>query len=149
MPHFTLQLSPGGALVAAAIGVSDARRNALVTANQVAPDIIPIRAMIDTGASCTCVDPSVLKTTLSLTPTGNTAVVTPSTGNQPVNVDQYDICLIVPGKQDDAPFFIPNLPVVCMELLGAQGFHALIGRDVLARCVLLYNGSIGWFTLAY
>lgn len=149
MPHFTLQLSPQGALVSAAIGVSEARRAALTAASEAIPNVVPIRAIIDTGASSTCVDPSVLKTALNLTPTGNTTVVTPSTGNQPVNVDQYDICLLVPANPNETPFYIANLPVVCMELLGSQGFHALIGRDVLARCIFSYNGSIGWFTLAY
>jgi hypothetical protein len=51
------------------IGVSDAKAAALVTAKQTAPSRIQINAMIDTGASNTCVDPSVLKS-LQLTPRG-------------------------------------------------------------------------------
>lgn len=43
----------------------------------------------------------------------------------------------------------PILPVICAELLDAQGFHALIGRDVLRQCIFSYNGTIGHFTLAY
>ena len=148
MPHFTLQISPQGALLAAGIGISEARRTALKDAGQTIPKIVPIQAIIDTGASATCVDPSVVQT-LNLTPTGNAPVVTPSTGNQPVNADQYDVSLIVPAGQNQVPFYIANLPVLCMELLTSQGFHALIGRDVLIQCIFSYNGTAGWFTLAY
>ena len=35
------------------------------------------------------------------------------------------------------------------KLFNQQGFHALIGRDVLAGCILTYNGAIGLFMLAY
>ena len=41
------------------------------------------------------------------------------------------------------------MPVVASELFQAQGYHALLGRDILQRCVLTYNGSVGIFTLAY
>jgi predicted aspartyl protease len=148
VPHFTLQVSPQGAVVNAGIGVSEARGAALTAAGQAIPNIVRIRALIDTGASATCVDPSVLQT-LNLTPTGNAPVVTPSTGVQPINANQYDVSLIVPAGQNQLPFYIANLPVLCMALLGPQGFHALIGRDVLAQCLFMYNGSPGWFTLAY
>ncbi len=150
MPHFTLPLSPQGALLNAGIGVSEARRGALTAAGQTVPNVMPIQAVIDTGASSTCVDPSVLQNHLNLTPTGNAPVVTPTTGNQPVNADQYDISLIVPAaSQNQLPFYRANLPVLCMELLTSQGFHALIGRDVLSQCVFLYNGGTGSFILAF
>jgi hypothetical protein len=44
---------------------------------------------------------------------------------------------------------ISNLAVLCAELFQPQGFHALIGRDILARCLFTYNGDTGLFTLAY
>jgi hypothetical protein len=86
---------------------------------------------------------------LNLTPTGNTTVVTPSTGNIPVNVDQYDIGFIVLAAQNHVPFIIPNLPVVCMDLHASQGIHVLIGRDILTQCIFIYNGTMNWFTLSY
>ncbi len=42
----------------------------------------------------------------------------------------------------------PTIPVVAAVLL-PQGFHALIGRDVLSHCLLTYDGASGLFSLAY
>ncbi len=151
MPHFTLQISQEGALVVAYFGVSTGRENALKEADQPVPSWAKTRALVDTGASCTCVDPSILRDSLQLIPTGRTTINTPSTGNAPVECDVYDVSLLVPSTdtEKEAPLMIAAMPVVCADLLQSQGFHALIGRDVLTRCVLSYNGSIGWFTLAY
>lgn len=58
--------------------------------------------------------------------------------------------LAVPGAlTTHAPLYIPNLAVIEAELLAQQGFHALIGRDVLAACVFFYNGVTKQFSLAY
>ena len=75
---------------------------------------------------------------------------TPSTGNTPHVADLYDVSVFVPGSNPtQLPLIVPNIPVLCSELLQSQGFHALIGRDVLAQCLLSYNGTEGVFTLAY
>jgi hypothetical protein len=111
---------------------------------------VKITALVDTGASATCLDHSVLQT-LALTPTGSVPVITPSTGNLPVIADQYDISLLIPSAStNQVPLVIGTIPVVCCaDLLLSQGFQALIGRDVLAHCVFIYNGSIDSFTIAY
>jgi len=57
---------------------------------------------------------------------------------------------LVPGASaSHVPLFISNLPVVCAELLHAQGFHVLVGRDILSECLLVYDGVNGFFSLAY
>jgi hypothetical protein len=118
------------------IGVSQARRAALAGANQPIPNNVQIRGLIDTGASNTCVDPSVL-TTLGLTPTGSVTVNTPTTGTQPATADQYDVSLLIPSaSQTQPPLVVGNLPVMCAELLVAQGFHALI-EETSCRAVFL------------
>jgi hypothetical protein len=145
--HFTLQISPGGPLLDAFVNVSQARRTALTTAEQPIPPFMTIRALVDTGASGTCVDPSV-PATLGLTPTGSASITTPSTGTTPHIADQYDISLAIPSP-GLSPLVFPTIPVMCVELFASQGFHALIGRDILSRCVLHYNGATQLFTLAF
>lgn len=149
LPHFTLPITPGGPVLAAFVGVSQARIAALTQAQQPIPNPVQVSAMVDTGASCTCVDPSVLGA-LNLTPTGPITMNTPSTGSTPHTAFQYDASLFIPGStQGQIPLFLPNIAVTSAELLAAQGFHALIGRDILAHCILVYNGDTGLFMLAY
>jgi len=149
VPHFTLANSPNGPILTAFIGVSEARSSALTAAQQEVPPPQQIRALVDTGASGTCIDPTILQA-LGLTPTGNTTVNTPTTGRQSQQVDTYDVSLFVPGAQaTDSPLVIPTLQVIAAELLTQQGFHALIGRDVLGGCILVYNGPLNQFTLAF
>jgi hypothetical protein len=148
--HFTLQLDPGGPILQALVTVSNPRRDALVQAGQPVPLPVPIRALVDTGASCTCVDPAVLRDGLRLTPTGSVPINTPTTGATPHNADQYDIALIIPpATAEEPPLIFQTIPVVSSSLLHSQGFHALIGRDILKQCILIYNGSVGTFSLAY
>lgn len=149
MPHFTLQITPQGCLLTALVGVRDARKAALILSGAAVPQVVKVRALVDTGASNTCVDPSVLQG-LGLSATGKVSVNTPSTGSQLHEADQYDISLIIPGAiATHAPLSIGNLAVICAELLQQQGYHALIGRDILARCIFAYNSQVGLFTLAY
>lgn len=148
MSHFTLQIGSDGPVLNVLIGVSQAKADALTKANQPVPKAVPIRALVDTGASCTCIDPAVF-TALSLTPTGSVAMFTPSTGATPHQADQYDISLLIPpAVPTDFPFVIRTLQVTASDLK-IQGIQALVGRDILAGCVLNYNGTMGFFTLAF
>ena len=149
MPHFTLPIGPTGPVLQAVVGVSQARQAALSSAKQPIPQGQQIWALVDTGASCTCLDPTVLQA-LGLPPTGSASVNTPSTGSQPHTANQYDVSLIIPGPSPSHPaYYIHTLAVVEALLLLPQGFHALIGRDVLQHCLLTYNGLTHQFTLAY
>ncbi|HMB53752.1 MAG TPA: hypothetical protein VKU40_10565 [Thermoanaerobaculia bacterium] len=132
----------------AVVTVSRSRAAALKTANKPVPKPVPIRALVDTGASCSSVDPDVLAK-LSLTPTGVASLFTSSTGAQPHDCDQYDVGLLIPGPPGAQPFLKETVPVVAASFFEHHGFHALVGRDVLSSCVLTYNGSMGWFTLAF
>lgn len=147
VPHFTLQISSEGPTLTASVGVSQPRAAALKTAGQSIPQLMPIRALVDTGASCTCVDPSIL-TELNLTPTGIVNLNTPSTGTTPQQAEQFDVALFIPAP-NGLPLFIKTMPVVASQLLASQGFHALLGRDVLSQCLFAYNGEFGVFTLAF
>lgn len=140
-----------GPVLDAVVGVSFARFTALTDDGQDVPKPISIRALVDTGASCTCIEPSVLEA-LQLTPKGQVPTYTPSTGALPHQCDQYDISLFIPGgTATTLPFNRPNLLVIAATKgsLHHQGIQGLIGRDILEHCLLQYNGSMGSFTLAY
>jgi hypothetical protein len=136
-----------GPLIDAFVGVSMPRQVALTQSQQPVPSPERIRALIDTGASCTCVDPTVV-TKLGLTPTGQMQMCTPSTGTTPHPANTYDVSIQIPCANGPALIF-QTIAVASVQLLLPQGFHALIGRDVLKHCLLNYNGAIGLFTLAY
>ena len=152
MSHFTLGNSPQGPIVNAFISVSEARENALKEAELPVPDWVRIRGLIDTGASITCIDPTVLINSLALSPRGNTSVFTPSTGAKSVSKDLYDIGLwIPPGKEGESEywFIIRTMAVICTDLREGLGCDALIGRDMLERRLFVYNGGTQQFSLAY
>jgi hypothetical protein len=147
--HFTLSLDPAsGPVISVYVGVSEPRRLALLSERHEVPREMFVRALIDTGASCTCVDPEPLRK-LEVPATGNVPVHTPSSGSELHNADEFDVSLWVPAATAEHPaLLIPALPVLSSDL-SIQGIQAIIGRDVLSHCLLVYNGSDETFTLAF
>ena len=86
---------------------------------------------------------------LNLTPTGTTQVNTPTTGNQPVSANTYDVSLAITAMAGLASFVLNTIPIIQSDLQSSQGIQALIGRDVLKLCHLTYDGRNGLFSLAY
>jgi len=149
MPHFTLPITPAGPVMALYIGVSQAKRGVLTAAGLSIPPPILIKGLVDTGASGTCVDPAHIQQ-LGLTPTGTVPVLTPSTGATPHSANQYDVSIFIPGATQNHPVFsLQNVAVLESHLTAGQGIDALIGRDILAHCLLNYDGASGLFTIAY
>lgn len=147
MPHFTRQFTDGAPLVKAVLRVTKARADALTAAGQPVPKQRIMNALIDTGASCTCIDPTIIKA-LELAPTGKATIFTPSTGDKAHTTDQYDASLQIYKTSQDPPLEIPVIAVIASELK-VQGIDALIGRDVLTYCLLSYDGQAGSYTLAF
>lgn len=134
-------------MLIAVLEVSQARAKALAAAGQPVPKMQVMSALVDTGASCTCVDPAIIQA-LGLTPTGSTLMFTPSTGAQGHLTDQYDASLKIYCTRQQVPLEISVIAVVASDLR-VQGIDALIGRDVLKFCLLSYDGQSGFFTLAF
>lgn len=146
MPHLTAQISVDGPILDFVIGVSSPRAEALRKGGNPVPQQIKIRGLIDTGASGTCIDPTCL-TALGLSPTGQVPIHTPSTEEgTPKILRQFDISLVLmhPGIS----FQLNTLAVIESRLI-YQGYHALIGRDVLKSCLFVYNGDEETFSLAF
>lgn len=145
MPLITLDILPFGPVIDILVGVTKPRAEMLKKDGKTEPQPVQVRGLVDTGASCTAIDPDVLKQ-LGLDPKGTTQIQTPSTGKLPHTCNQYDVSLYLPHPS--VVFRIPALPVI-ESCLSNQGIGALIGRDVLANCFLFYNGAVNRFALAF
>jgi hypothetical protein len=100
---------------------------------------LPLTALIDTGASATVLKRG-LPAWLGLQPTSNTYVHTASSAN--VLCDEFAISLILPQGF--------KVRTTALELpLNTQGIDCLIGRDVLAQCVMTYVGPENQVILAF
>mgnify|MGYP000683339402 CR=1 FL=1 len=128
------------------ISVSSARSAALAAAGGPIPPPMKARALIDTGASHTCVDPVVVSN-LSLSATGVIPMITPSTGSTPINCNQYDVQVSL--VHADHTLVLDAVPVTESQLQQAQGFEMLLGRDILSKCVLVYHGDINLYSLSF
>lgn len=107
------------------------RQEALTASGLALPQPTTGTFLIDTGASNTVVDASLIAP-LGLTPTGAVMCHTPSTGKSALPFNQYDVMLVIPGSVGSPAWIIEALPVMECDL-SAQGIHGLIGRDVLNR----------------
>jgi len=146
VPTFTMPISPTGPVVQAVVtrpctpnDESEARE-------------VRIRAIIDTGAAMTFLDPSVLQA-LELEPVGSVPINTPSTGLRPHFANQYFVDIKIAGPGDpgtiERSYCARNVAVAESELFLVWGIQALIGRNALQNCLFSYNGVLGVFTLAY
>jgi hypothetical protein len=135
-------------IITVLIGVSLPRRHALTVSGLPIPNLVTMRLLIDTGASCVALDQTAIAS-LGLVPTGRATVHTPSTdAAAPHFCNQYDVSLVLPAASERMPLLLEALPI----LEGAfrhQGIDGLLGRDVLAQCTLVYNAPVGSYTLAY
>ncbi len=122
------------------VHVPRAFEDLLVKQGKNVPQPISGRALIDTGASISAVDNSII-TSLGVQPVGVTQVHTPSGSAQQ---NQYPVRFSFPGSG------LPDLSVhqAIGSILRAQGIIALIGRDASSSVILVYNGPGGVITLA-
>lgn len=61
---------------------------------------------------------------------------------------QFDLMIYLPGSTNVAGWLIDSIPVMESSFEG-QAIDGLIGRDIIDRGLLVYNGPAGHFTLAY
>jgi predicted aspartyl protease len=123
---------------------------AITVAEQVATQLVqqgialqpPIAgwALIDTGASTTCVDEDAAKT-LKLPVIDVVQMSSASHASHPANV--YPVQLRIAGLPNPI-----NAPRAIGAALKAQDLVALIGRDMLSMGTLFFNGVAGQITLS-
>src|SRR5947208_6223308 len=100
MPHLIQTMSsPIGPVLDVAIGVSRPRQAALEKAKLPVPAFVSARLLVDTGATCTVLDKSVIRK-LNLIPTGSALLHTSATGVSGHPSNQFDVALMVIGTTD-------------------------------------------------
>ena len=87
-------------------------------------------------------------TALGIPPHGTCLMNTPTTGATPQTVNLYDVGIGVPGATPP-PLVFETVEMAESNLLQAQGFHMLLGRDIFTRCVFYYNGPANIVTVSY
>lgn len=107
------------------------------------PSPVDARALIDTGASCTAVDDSVIRM-LELKPTGQVTVHTPTSPPSGEARYLYDVSIMIGNNQASAQSHTISVIATSLE---SQGFLILIGWDILSRCVLKCDGPNNMFEL--
>ena len=148
VPHLTIPFTSGQPILNVAVGVSQKRQAQMAKLGLPVPNVIFVRGFVDTGASRTGVDNRVLHKLGTLSsPTGVLSVRTPSTGKTAHTLRQYDIGLVLVHSARQYKWC--ELLAVTGNDFSTSGFDVLIGRDVLAGCVLVYDGGANSFILAF
>ncbi len=129
-----------GPCVQVTIGLAQSIANQLLQQGKTLPKPVSGVALIDTGATSTCIDDAAAKQ-LQLPVVNVVNVASASHASTPQNV--YPIQIEVVGL----PISI-EAPNAIGAALTPQGLLALIGRDVLQHCTLFYNGLTGEITLS-
>jgi hypothetical protein len=117
-------------------------------ARQPLPAPQEVVALIDTGAEISRIDPPVASR-LQLVPKQFGTVNVPAVGGIGYSTF-YEVELIIPHLTalPAQLLVIPDL-LVAEVALNTFGYDAVIGRDVLAYCILVYDGPAGAFVLTY
>ena len=142
MPSFEISvpdLQTSGPVLQVFIGPSRELISA-IGANLVAAPIA-VSALVDTGAASTVITSETARL-LGLHSVGAVSVHTPTTID-PVLCRQFHVNVYL-----SPAFPVENIVVIEAPLTG-QPFQCLIGRDVLSRGVLTYDGIRNRFSLAF
>ena len=151
MPSLRVKIETHGAIVSLAVGVSLPRAIALSKAGLLVPNPVMILGLIDTGASCTCVDPKIIAQ-LGMPPTGAAPMHSASTAGTPQMCNQFDATVYI--QMDNSEFHVAShppahvIPIIECDLSGCV-FQALIGRDILDHSMMIYEGPSRSLTISF
>ena len=134
-----IALQQRGPVVQVSVSLQESYAKALVQQGNPLPQPMTGFALLDTGASNTCIDDEVAQQ-LQLPVIDVGSMCSASHAKTPSNI--YPIQFSVIGFP---------IQLQCPRTMGAalkeQGLMLLIGRDMLVYCTLFYNGGTGQITL--
>lgn len=140
-----------GALVEVLVGLAAPDLLALRHAGRPVPNAVSVRAVLDTAAEVSCVDPQVLTPLAAVGATLLRFVLAnvPALGGLgAAGVYNVGLTIVHPSGDPSANLVLRNQPVM-EQSLNQLGYQTLIGRDILDRCLLVYDGPGQTFTLGY
>lgn len=108
-------------------------------------DGMEVQALIDTGAEFSSVDERLVYE-LGLKDAGKITVFTATSEGSEVGA--YEATFAIQGPPGTYDFVVSGLRVAAGKL-AAQGFLAILGRDVLGHCSVTYDGPTQSCTIAY
>lgn len=148
MPLVTGLLSADGAVIDVLIGVSQNRRQRLLSVGFALPAAVALRAQIDTGSYVTGVIAAAFDQ-LGIQPFRVVPVRTPSTTlDKPHFCEMFDVSLTLLSGMTRME--LPSVHVIASaDFQREENVQAIIGRDILNRCVFTYEGTHGSFRLAF
>jgi hypothetical protein len=137
-------LAQHGPIIDVTISIPQALAELYTRQNKTIPTPIGGIALIDTGATRSCVDDVIMKQ-LGVHPIG---IATSGTAAGQVNHSLYPAHFNFPAAKIEIDF----ASVVGVNLtgqdIGDKRIIALIGRDVLSMGIFVYNGHTGAYTIA-
>jgi hypothetical protein len=140
MPRLQNRVDDDGAIIRVRIELGREEADWCRAAGEPIPPPFPTTALIDIGASRTAVDPMILRH-LGAIQTEEASVHVP--GHHPARIPIYRVRITLENQEptfaNDVLGIVPATPTVAV----------LIGRDVLERGTLLYDGENDAFSLWY
>jgi hypothetical protein len=140
-----------GILLDILVGHANANVLLLRRSGRPIPAAVALRALVDTGAEISCVDQQALAPLVAQGLQLGRIVLAnlPAAGGlSPTREFVVSLTLLHPSNDPRANLVLRNQPVM-EQSLGSLGYQALIGRDVLDRCLHWHNGPDKLFTLVY
>jgi hypothetical protein len=139
-------MSPDGPTLEVVVSLAGHQLAALQQAGAAFPRALPLRALIDTGADVTAIDPSVMQ---QLGMVSHLKASTLTAAGQ-VEVKLYEVSMTISGPLGPVgPVFVRPTLLVTELAAPLPNLAVLIGRNVLAECLYLQDGPGGYFLLAF
>lgn len=138
-------LFSGGVLLDVAVGIDAVTANTFRVQNKkTVPPPIRVKALLDSGCTVTSIDQELAKK-LNLKTIGFNQVFT---ANGPVQSPLHVVSLAFPGVAPGPTLKGIDLLTVQTVNLAGQQFGVLIGRDIMSRWAIHYNGPAGFISIA-
>lgn len=151
MHTFAIPRRSDGAVLPIEIGLNAKTVQRLRQASSPIPPPFSAAALLDSGAEASCIDRALAMRlqALGLQPDRTVFANFPALGGlRPIYEYLVNLTVLHPSGDPRANLVLRNLRMI-EQALGPLGYEALIGRDVLDRCLLVYDGPGRRVTLAF